>query len=68
MRYLVQLLIPLLIFAGVVYLLTHRRRQPPTDTEVPGEGGSDTPAFLTILAISAVVALGTAYALITLWE
>ncbi|MDZ7670404.1 MAG: hypothetical protein U5Q16_13670 [Gammaproteobacteria bacterium] len=68
MRYLLQLLIPLLIFAGVVYLLTRRRKQPPTETGAQPEEGSDTPAFLTILAISAVVALGTAYALITLWE
>ncbi len=68
MRYLVQLLIPLLIFAGVVYLLTRRRKQPPAETGNAAEDGSDTPAFLTILAISAVVALGTAYALITLWK
>lgn len=68
MRYLVQLLIPLLIFAGVVYLLTRRRKRPPAETGDSPEEASDTPAFLTILAISAVVALGTAYALITLWE
>jgi hypothetical protein len=68
MRYLVQLIIPALIFVAVVYLLTrgrrHRRDQGPEDDA----SASDTPAFIAILAISAVVALGTAYALITLLE
>lgn len=67
MRYLVQLIIPALIFVGVVYLLSSRRRDR-RDQDPAGTGGSDTPAFIAILAISAVVALGTAYALVALWE
>jgi hypothetical protein len=65
MRYLVQLLIPALIFVGVVYLLTRRRR----DASLEGEEkpASDTGAFIAILAVSALVALGTAYAMTQLW-
>jgi len=66
MRYLVQFLIPALIFVAVVYLLTRGRRD--RRGEAAAQGGSDTAAFIAILAVSAVVALGTAYALVALWE
>ena len=64
MRYLIQLIIPALIFVGVVYLLGRQRgrardRQP---------GSSDVTAFLIILALGAVVAVATAFALQSFWE
>lgn len=71
MRYLVQFLVPALIFAGVVYLLTRRRSQPERNTrereDVP-RGLSDTTAFIVVLITSAVVALGVAYIMQPLWE
>lgn len=69
MRYLIQLLIPVLIFGAVLYALTRtRRRDPGAGDAADGEPGSDTGAFITILIVSAVVALGTGYALIVLWQ
>lgn len=66
MRYLVQFLIPALIFVGVVYALTRSRGREGEQTE-PG-AGSDTPAFVIILLISGAVALGTAYLLFSVME
>ena len=68
MRYLIQLIIPALIFVGVVYLLGRRRAQRPNQDSANPRGASDTGAFLTILALGAVVALGTAFAVLSLWE
>lgn len=69
MRYLIQFLIPTLIFAAVVYLLTRQRRHQRADGAEDGpQSGSDTAVFLAILALGAVVALGTAFALQSLWE
>lgn len=62
MRYVIQLLIPALIFVGVVYLLTRQRRRDRVESADPA-AGSDTVAFIVILALGAVVALGAAYAL-----
>lgn len=61
MRYLIRLVIPILVFAGVLFLLsrTRRRTRATEDAATP-----DTGAFIAILAISAMVALGTAYALL----
>lgn len=69
MRYLVQLLIPALIFVGVVYVLTRQRGQGRSqrDEQSP-HSGSDTAAFIAIVALGAVVALGTAWAMISLLE
>jgi len=65
MRYLVQFLIPALIFIGVVYALTRRR---PDGEQTESGADADTPAFVIILLISGAVALGTAYLLFNLME
>lgn len=67
MRYLLQFLIPALIFVAVVYALSRGRRRDPAESGEAAHGDSDTGAFITILAVSAVVALGAAYALVMLW-
>ena len=68
MRYLVQLLVPALIFASVVYLLTRRRRQDRSAARIEGrEPASDTGPFIVILIVSAGVALGTAWMLQGMW-
>lgn len=68
MRYLVQFVIPALIFVSVVYLLTRGRRHQSARQGHTDHRHSDTAAFLGILGVSAVVALGTAYALVVLWD
>ncbi len=68
MRYLLQFLIPALIFVAVVYVLSRGRRGEPSESGEASRGLSDTAAFIATLLVSAVVALGTAYALVTLWE
>ena len=65
MRYLIQFLIPALIFAGVVYLLTRRRQEASQDKL---ESRSDTLPFIVILVVSGVVALGSAWLLVSIWE
>ena len=59
MRYLVQFLIPALIFVGVLYALTRQRRGRPRSEA--GTGDSDTGAFVVILIVSGAVALATAW-------
>ncbi len=66
MRYLVQFLIPALIFAGVLYALT-RRRHGSRDAE-SAAGDSDAGAFVVILIVSGAVALGTAWLMLELLE
>ena len=61
MRYLVQFVIPALIFLGVVYAVTRRRRSPSTGHE-DGAG-----VFLTILVIGAVVAVAILFVLNVNW-
>lgn len=72
MRYVIRLVIPALVFAGAVYLLTRRPRNDGTtraeDRNRDRRPGSDTGPFIAILIVSAVVALGTAYLLENLWE
>jgi hypothetical protein len=68
MRYFIQLIIPALIFVGVVYLLTRQRGQSRGKDRADASEGSDTGAFLIILAMGAVVAIGTAFALQSFWE
>jgi uncharacterized iron-regulated membrane protein len=65
MRYVLQLLVPALLFAGVVYLLT-RQRRGPADGEAASESRSDRAAFIAILALGALVALVAAYLLQTM--
>ena len=61
MRYLVQFAIPALIFLGVVYAVTRRRRHPNTDAE-DGAG-----MFLTILVIGSVIAVAILFILQVNW-
>jgi hypothetical protein len=68
MRYLIQFVVPALIFVGVVYLLAQRRRQSMRDQDDSAEGGSDTGAFLVILALGAAVAIVTAIAFQSFWS
>ena len=67
MRYLIQLIIPALIFAGVVFLLT-RQRQRSREADATEPSSSDTGAFILILALGAVVSIATAFALQSFWE
>ena len=58
MRHLVQFIVPMLIFVGVVVLLARRRRSQEArgaDDRPPRE--SDTGAFLVILSLGAAVAI-----------
>jgi hypothetical protein len=58
MRHLVQFIVPMLIFVGVVWLLGRRRRAEAAqraDDRPPRE--SDTGAFLVILSLGAAVAI-----------
>ena len=62
MRYLVQFVIPALIFIGVVYAFSRRQRAPASDHD-------DTSSiFLTILVIGAVVAVATLFILQANWN
>lgn len=66
MRYLVQFIVPALIFVGVIYLLARRRReaQGQAAPDAP-QRGSDTAAFLVILALGTAVAIAAFLALQT---
>ena len=61
MRYLIQFAIPALIFLGVGYAVS-RRRKAPTD-----EHDDTTATFLTILVIGAVVAVAIVFILQVNW-
>ena len=61
MRYLVQFVIPALIFLSVVYAVTRQRRQPQTGTD---DGSA---IFLMILVIGAVVAVAILFVLNVNW-
>jgi Zn-dependent protease with chaperone function len=62
MRYLVQFVIPALIFLGVVYAVTRRKRQPSAESE------DSAAVFLTILVIGAVIAVATLFVLQVNWN
>lgn len=64
MRHLVQFLVPALIFAGVLFLLTRGRRDP----KIERDRESDTGAFILILVVSATVAISTALMLMVMWD
>jgi hypothetical protein len=57
MRYLIQFVIPVLIFAGAVYLLERRRGAIRRRDDAHQVARSDTGAMLTILALGAIVAI-----------
>ncbi len=62
-RYLIQFVIPALIFLGVVYAVTrHRRRQ------ASGDGDDTAGTYLAILVIGAVVAVATPFVLQANWN
>ena len=61
MRYLVQFVIPAMIFLGVVYAVSRRKRQPQTGQD---DGAA---VFLTILVIGAVVAVATLFIVNVNW-
>lgn len=61
MRYFVQFVIPALIFLGVVYVVTRKRRHSPDAND---EGAA---VFLTILVIGAVVAVATLFIVNVNW-
>lgn len=65
MRYLVQFIIPVLLVLAVVYLVLRRQRAGHGDE--PHER-SDTGWFVVILVVGAAVALGVAWALVSLLE
>ncbi|NOX52637.1 MAG: hypothetical protein GXP16_19205 [Gammaproteobacteria bacterium] len=62
MRYLVQFLVPALIFLGVVYMVTKRKRHPNHEQD-DGAG-----MFLIILVIGAVIAVATLFVLQVNWN
>jgi hypothetical protein len=61
-RYLVQFVIPALIFIGVVYAFSRRRRSSASDED------DTSTIFLTILVIGAVVAVATLFVLQANWN
>jgi hypothetical protein len=61
-RYLVQFVIPALIFIGVVYAFSRRRRSSASDQD------DTSTIFLTILVIGAVVAVATLFVLQANWN
>lgn len=62
MRHLVQFVIPALIFIGVVYAFSRRRRSSASDQD------DTSTIFLTILVIGAVVAVATLFVLQANWN
>ena len=62
MRYLIQFVIPALIFLGVVYAVPRRKRHPNHEQD---DGAA---VFLTILVIGAVVAVATLFILQVNWN
>ncbi len=57
-----QFVVPGLIFLGVVYAVTRRRRQPHSDQD------DSAAVFLTLLVIGAVVAVATLFILQANWN
>ena len=62
MRYLIQFVLPDLIFLGVFYAVTRRKRHTNHDQD---DGAA---VFLTILVIGAVVAVATLFILQVNWN
>ena len=60
MRYLVQFLIPALIFLGVLYIVTKTKRSQAEDDDTKN-------TFLAILVIGAVVAVAVLFAAPAYW-
>ena len=62
MRYLIQFVIPALIFLGVIYAVTRRRSQPSSEQD------NSASVFLMILVIGAVVAVALMFVLQVNWD
>ena len=70
MRYLIQLLIPALIFIGVVYLVMRARRSRSVDQQTNAEdddGDGDKGMLILIIVAGAMVVVGVVFALQSLW-
>jgi len=61
-RYLIQFVIPVVIFLVVVYAVTRTRRQPN------GESDSGASVFLAIVVIGAVAAVAALFVLQVNWN
>jgi heme/copper-type cytochrome/quinol oxidase subunit 2 len=66
MRYLAQLIIPILIFIAVA-LFANRRRRRRAEHGDAGQA-SESAAFIAILTVGAIAAIGIAWATQSLWE
>ena len=68
MRYLMQLLIPALIFIGVVYLVMRARRSRSIDQQTNAEeDDGDKGMLILIIVAGAMVVVGVVFALQSLW-
>lgn len=68
MRYLMQLLIPALIFIGVVYLVMRARRSRSVDQQTNAEDDDgDKGMLILIIVAGAMVVVGVVFALQSLW-
>ncbi|MFP6837515.1 MAG: hypothetical protein VB948_15575 [Pseudomonadales bacterium] len=68
MRYLIQLLIPALIFVVVVYLAIRARRVQSRKAQgAAGDDNVDNGMFILILVIGGLVAVGALFALQSFW-
>ena len=68
MRYLIQLLIPALIFIGVVYLVMRARRSRSVDQQTNAEDDDgDKGMLILIIVAGAMVVVGVVFALQSLW-
>ena len=61
MRYVVQFLIPALIFLGVIYIVTKKKRSQTEDDNTKN-------TFLVILVIGAAVAVAVLFATPAYWD
>ena len=68
MRYLMQLLIPALIFIAVVYLVMRARRSRSVDQQTNAEDDDgDKGMLILIIVAGAMVVVGVVFALQSLW-
>ncbi len=67
MRYLVQFVVPILIFVAAVVFATQRRKKSGARA-AGAEPASDFGMFLAILVVGAAAAVGIAWATQSLWS